>query len=149
VTDRQARSGVWPGRGAGILLGLRELARLGAQKPAAVALGLPVAQHFAAVRLLAARSFSYAWKIWGHFSQGTDIGVRGVGLSKEAAFEQAAIALTAIITDPQTVMPQEAVEVTCEAPGAYKNVSAVVAAADQAKLSRKVARLELLVCIKG
>lgn len=36
-----------------------------------------------------------------------------------------------------------------EAPGAYKDVSAVVDAADQAKLSRKVARLLPLVCIKG
>jgi tRNA-splicing ligase RtcB len=36
-----------------------------------------------------------------------------------------------------------------EAPGAYKDVSAVVDAADQAKLSRKVARLEPLVCVKG
>ncbi len=36
-----------------------------------------------------------------------------------------------------------------EAPGAYKDVNAVVEAADQAKLSRKVARLEPLICIKG
>jgi len=36
-----------------------------------------------------------------------------------------------------------------EAPGAYKDVSAVVEAAHQANLSRKVARMEPLVCIKG
>ncbi len=36
-----------------------------------------------------------------------------------------------------------------EAPGAYKDVSAVVDAADEAKLSRKVAKLEPLVCVKG
>ena len=36
-----------------------------------------------------------------------------------------------------------------EAPGAYKDVTAVVDAADAAGLSRKVARLEPLVCIKG
>jgi len=36
-----------------------------------------------------------------------------------------------------------------EAPGAYKDVGAVVKAADQAGLSRLVARLEPLVCIKG
>jgi tRNA-splicing ligase RtcB len=36
-----------------------------------------------------------------------------------------------------------------EAPGAYKDVSAVVDAADAAKLSRKVARLEPIICIKG
>lgn len=36
-----------------------------------------------------------------------------------------------------------------EAPGAYKDVTAVVEAADEAGLSRKVARLEPLVCVKG
>ncbi len=36
-----------------------------------------------------------------------------------------------------------------EAPGAYKDVSAVVEAADAAGLAHKVARLEPLVCIKG
>ena len=36
-----------------------------------------------------------------------------------------------------------------EAPGAYKDVTAVVDAADAAGLARKVARLEPLVCIKG
>ena len=36
-----------------------------------------------------------------------------------------------------------------EAPGAYKDVSAVADAADGAGLSRKVARLEPMVCIKG
>ena len=36
-----------------------------------------------------------------------------------------------------------------EAPGAYKDVTAVVDAADQAGLSRKVARLEPIICIKG
>ena len=36
-----------------------------------------------------------------------------------------------------------------EAPGAYKDVSAVVEAAEKAGLSRRVARLEPLICIKG
>ncbi len=36
-----------------------------------------------------------------------------------------------------------------EAPGAYKDVSAVVEAADRAGLARKVARLEPMACIKG
>ena len=36
-----------------------------------------------------------------------------------------------------------------EAPAAYKDVGAVVDAADRAKLSRKVVRLKPLVCIKG
>jgi tRNA-splicing ligase RtcB len=36
-----------------------------------------------------------------------------------------------------------------EAPGAYKNADAVVAAAEHAKLARRVARLRPLICIKG
>jgi tRNA-splicing ligase RtcB len=36
-----------------------------------------------------------------------------------------------------------------EAPGAYKDVSAVVEAADHAGLARTVARLEPVICIKG
>ena len=36
-----------------------------------------------------------------------------------------------------------------EAPQAYKDVSAVVDAADEAGLSRKVARTAPLVCVKG
>jgi protein archease len=53
---------------------------------------------------------------WEHFPHGADIGVRGVGASKEEAFEQAAVALTAVIADLSTVVPTEAVEVSCEAP---------------------------------
>ncbi len=36
-----------------------------------------------------------------------------------------------------------------EAPGAYKDVTAVVEASEKAGLSRRVARLEPLICIKG
>jgi tRNA-splicing ligase RtcB (3'-phosphate/5'-hydroxy nucleic acid ligase) len=36
-----------------------------------------------------------------------------------------------------------------EAPGAYKDVAAVVDVADRADLARKVARLEPVVCVKG
>ena len=36
-----------------------------------------------------------------------------------------------------------------EAPGAYKDVGAVVAAAEHAGLARRVARLRPLICIKG
>ena len=36
-----------------------------------------------------------------------------------------------------------------EAPGAYKDVVAVVEAAERAGIARKVARLEPMVCIKG
>lgn len=53
---------------------------------------------------------------WEHFDHGADIGVRGMGPTKQAAFEQIALALTAVVTDPATVRPQVAVEIGCEAP---------------------------------
>ena len=43
---------------------------------------------------------------WEHFTHGSDIGVRGVGTTKEEAFEQAAITLVAVITDPSLVVAQ-------------------------------------------
>jgi tRNA-splicing ligase RtcB len=36
-----------------------------------------------------------------------------------------------------------------EAPGAYKDVTEVVNAADEANLARKVAKLLPLICVKG
>src|SRR5688572_15916134 len=53
---------------------------------------------------------------WQHFPHDADIGVRGLGATREAAFEQAALALTAVITDPATVDPREPVELACDAP---------------------------------
>ena len=44
------------------------------------------------------------------------MGVRGTGPTKEAAFEGAAMALTAVTTDLQSVTPVESVTVRCEAP---------------------------------
>jgi tRNA nucleotidyltransferase (CCA-adding enzyme) len=40
---------------------------------------------------------------WEHFSHMADIGIRGVSTSLEEAFAQAAMALTAVITDPATI----------------------------------------------
>jgi tRNA nucleotidyltransferase (CCA-adding enzyme) len=42
---------------------------------------------------------------WEHFSHEADMGIRGRGVSKQEAFEQAAIALTAVVTDPRNVEP--------------------------------------------
>jgi tRNA nucleotidyltransferase (CCA-adding enzyme) len=53
---------------------------------------------------------------WEHFPHGADIGVRGIGATKEDAFAQAALAVTAVMTDPTTVAPEEMVPITCEAP---------------------------------
>jgi len=53
---------------------------------------------------------------WEHFPHGADIGVRGVGPTKEAAFEQIALALTGVVTDPLRVRPALPVHVSCQAP---------------------------------
>jgi RNA-splicing ligase RtcB len=57
---------------------------------------------------------------WKHYEHQADVGVRGFGGS-----------------------------IAEEAPEAYKDVAAVVDAADAAGLARKVARTEPLVCVKG
>jgi len=44
------------------------------------------------------------------------MGVRGIGNSKEEAFEQAAIAMSAVITDPAKISAVERVEIACAAP---------------------------------
>lgn len=53
---------------------------------------------------------------WEHFPHGADIGVRGFGPTVGAAFEQAALAMTAVITDPGIIEPRKAVAIQCEAP---------------------------------
>lgn len=52
---------------------------------------------------------------WEHFPHGSDIGIRGEGGDLAAALEQAAIALTAIVTDPGKVAEAAVIEVACEA----------------------------------
>lgn len=53
---------------------------------------------------------------WEHFPHGADIGIRGVGRTREEAFEQAGLAMTAAVTEPSTVAAAERIEVHCEAP---------------------------------
>ncbi|HEX9843308.1 MAG TPA: archease [bacterium] len=53
---------------------------------------------------------------WEHFEHQADIGVRGYGPTREAAFEQAALALTAVLTDPAGVQARACVSIACEAP---------------------------------
>ena len=52
---------------------------------------------------------------WEHFDHQSDIGVRGLGHSREEAFAQAAQALTAVVTDPALVVERESVRVSCQA----------------------------------
>lgn len=55
---------------------------------------------------------------WEHFPHQADIGVRGLGATPAEAFEQAAMALTAVITTPADVTPKEMIRLSCEAPDA-------------------------------
>jgi SHS2 domain-containing protein len=52
--------------------------------------------------------------MWEHFSHSADIGVRGIADTLEDAFAQAAYALTAVVCDPKTIEPREAIEIRCE-----------------------------------
>ena len=52
---------------------------------------------------------------WEHFPHKADIGIRGAGATKEQAFEQAAVALTAVITEPEKVASERKVEIACQA----------------------------------
>jgi tRNA nucleotidyltransferase (CCA-adding enzyme) len=51
--------------------------------------------------------------MWEHFEHQADMGVRGVGSTRNEAFEQAALALTAVVVPPETVEARESVRVTC------------------------------------
>lgn len=42
---------------------------------------------------------------WEHFAHDADIGVRGIGPTREAAFEQGALALMHAIGDPERIGP--------------------------------------------
>lgn len=53
---------------------------------------------------------------WEHFSHEADMGVRGIGDTLAQAFEEAGLALTAVITAPDNVRPQQEVKISCEAP---------------------------------
>lgn len=53
---------------------------------------------------------------WEHFPHQADMGVRGVGPTLAAAFEQAALAMTAVVADVERVAPSEAVAISCAAP---------------------------------
>lgn len=50
---------------------------------------------------------------WEHFQHGSDIGIRGYGSSRDEAFKQAALALTAVVTNPARVRTQTAVDIHC------------------------------------
>ena len=51
---------------------------------------------------------------WQHFHHVADIGIRGCGETPEQAFTQAAIAMTAVISDPQLVSANMCIDVECD-----------------------------------
>lgn len=53
---------------------------------------------------------------WEHFYHMADIGVRGRGQTLAQAFEQVAMAMTAVITEPERIQPQQVINVSCAAP---------------------------------
>jgi tRNA nucleotidyltransferase (CCA-adding enzyme) len=53
---------------------------------------------------------------WEHFEHEADIGIRGIAPTLEQAFEQAAIAMTAVITDPAKVLDLKTINIKCMAP---------------------------------
>lgn len=53
---------------------------------------------------------------WEHYPHEADVGVRGYGATLGEAFEQAALALTAAVTEPDGVAPRDTVAVRCAAP---------------------------------
>lgn len=57
-------------------------------------------------------------RCWEHFTHVADIGVRGFGDTLARAFENTALAMTAVVTDLASVQPTDAVEISCEAPDA-------------------------------
>lgn len=53
--------------------------------------------------------------LWEHFEHAADIGIRGYGTTLDQAFEQCAIALTAVISDLETINATECLNVQCQA----------------------------------
>jgi SHS2 domain-containing protein len=50
---------------------------------------------------------------WEHYSHPSDVGIRGIGPTREDAYAQAAMAMTAVIADLAKIEPREPVEIVC------------------------------------
>jgi len=53
---------------------------------------------------------------WETFAHEADVGIRGYGATRAEAFAGAALAMTAVITDPAKVAAREPVSIRCAAP---------------------------------
>jgi SHS2 domain-containing protein len=52
---------------------------------------------------------------WQHFEHGADIGIRGIAPTLAQAFEQTALAMTAVICNPEQVAATQTVSISCQA----------------------------------
>ncbi len=52
---------------------------------------------------------------WEHFYHMADIAVRGRGRTLSEAFEQTALALSAVITEPERIQALQTIEISCSA----------------------------------
>ncbi|HJW56029.1 MAG TPA: archease [Burkholderiaceae bacterium] len=50
---------------------------------------------------------------WEHFQHGADIGIRGIGITKSQAFEQAGLALTAVVASPEKIRDLTGIGIKC------------------------------------
>jgi tRNA nucleotidyltransferase (CCA-adding enzyme) len=50
---------------------------------------------------------------WEHFEHGADIGIRGIGATLDEAFEQAALAMSAVVTDITLIQATTAIDIRC------------------------------------
>lgn len=53
---------------------------------------------------------------WEHFPHSSDVGIRGLGPTIEAAFEQAALAMVAVITDPDSIVCKTSFNINIRSP---------------------------------
>jgi SHS2 domain-containing protein len=53
---------------------------------------------------------------WEHFAHEADMGVRGCGATRDAAFEQAAVALIHVMCDPRDIAQTQTIAIDCAAP---------------------------------
>ena len=50
---------------------------------------------------------------WEHFDHEADIGVRGYGNTPSEAFEQTALAMTAVVCDPDRIVAEQTITIEC------------------------------------
>jgi SHS2 domain-containing protein len=53
--------------------------------------------------------------MWEHFQHIADVGVRGLGATAEEAFAEGALAMAAVMYDPDGVKEDHCIEIACEA----------------------------------